>query len=426
MNTRALRRQSQVCQLYKSLAIHNPRTRNSLRTDGGLFRSGRQLVSQRRHATQPTLRATATLGTGQEQLAVPQVYTTSSTATSISNSSSAPTGSDISPVETACERIINDESIPKEEVILSVLEKCQILARQLIKPEDSQLKSKDGSAASALLEVEEPDPVKVVPKSDKISPAVQSTVNKISQTAYNLLLPHKCYVTPKILQKYVDLQYTLQKPETLPEMFYLYANKPIPELGSSPVKYRKPNPNKAANAVSLAVADRALQTAINAKALAVAMNIVGTTYATTASRRAKFIRKGLLPATGLAAAPVAAYTVATQFGLYQSSMDPQMATNMAFVGILAYLGFTTTIGVVAVTTANDQMDRVTWATGMPLRERWIREEERAAIDKIAGAWGFRQTWRRGEEEGQDWDTLREWIGRKGMVLDRSELMEGME
>ncbi len=103
-----------------------------------------------------------------------------------------------------------------------------------------------------------------------------------------------------------------------------------------------------------------------------------------------------------------------------------MATNVAFAGILAYVGFTATIGIVAVTTANDQMDRVTWATGMPLRERWLREEERAALDRVAGAWGFKEPRRRGEEEGGEWEELREFIGRRGMVLDRVELMEGME
>ncbi|KAA8566987.1 hypothetical protein EYC84_010078 [Monilinia fructicola] len=112
--------------------------------------------------------------------------------------------------------------------------------------------------------------------------------------------------------------------------------------------------------------------------------------------------------------------------MFQNTMEPGMATNIAFAGILAYMGFTATIGVVAVTTANDQMDRVTWAPGMPLRERWVREEERAAIDKVAGSWGFHEKWRRGEEEGKDWDRLRLWIGNKGMLLDAVELMEGME
>ncbi|KAK4999516.1 hypothetical protein LTR16_006973, partial [Cryomyces antarcticus] len=109
-----------------------------------------------------------------------------------------------------------------------------------------------------------------------------------------------------------------------------------------------------------------------------------------------------------------------------STMDPSHATGLAFAGILTYIGATATVGAVAVTTSNDQMDRVTWATGMPLRERWIREEERAAIDRVAGAWGFADAGRRGEEEGAEWEGLREWIGVRGMVLDRVELMEGME
>lgn len=103
-----------------------------------------------------------------------------------------------------------------------------------------------------------------------------------------------------------------------------------------------------------------------------------------------------------------------------------MATTVAFTGLLAYMAFTGTIGIVALTTANDQMERVTWAQGMPLRERWIREEERAAIDRVAQAWGFKETWRRGEEEGLDWDALRDWAGQRGMLLDAAELMEGME
>lgn len=103
-----------------------------------------------------------------------------------------------------------------------------------------------------------------------------------------------------------------------------------------------------------------------------------------------------------------------------------MSTQVAFVGIMAYVGFTSTIGFVAITTANDQMDRITWAVGIPLRERWLREDERALIDKVAGAWGFQEISRRGEEEGTEWQTLREWVGLRGMMLDRVELMEGME
>ncbi len=130
--------------------------------------------------------------------------------------------------------------------------------------------------------------------------------------------------------------------------------------------------------------------------------------------------------TGLALAPAAAYSLSSQLAAHQSTMDVSLARGVAFAGILAYVGFTATIGIVAITTANDQMDRVTWAQGMPLRERWLREEERAAIDRVAGAWGFRDVSRRGEEEGEEWEGFKEWVGLRGMVLDSVELMEGME
>lgn len=303
---------------------------------------------------------------------------------------------------------------------------CEIVAEQLVDQHGLPSKGKNGSAASALLEVEKPSAAKTNLGSTDVPSAVEKTIDQLSGLAHSVMTHPSVFITPKALERYVNIQANLQRPETLPEIFHLFAYKPIPEEGSAPIKFVPSRPHRAASAVPAFVADRALQIAIDTKQMGVAMNVVGESYATQAFRKAKFIRQALLPVTGLAAAPIAIYTVAAKFGLYQTSMDPQMATNMAFVGILAYLGFTTTIGVVVVTTANDQMDRVTWATGMPLKERWLREEERAAIDRIAGAWGFQQPWRRGEEEGQDWAELREWIGMKGMVLDRSELMEGME
>jgi hypothetical protein len=284
----------------------------------------------------------------------------------------------------------------------------------------------DGSAASALLSVDEPSSAKPAAISQKFSLLAQKYIDNLSSIAHSLLVHPLVFITPDILRLYVNLQSRLRKPETFPQIFSLYSSKPVPEEGSSPIKYIDQNPNKAANAVNSSVADQALQTAIETKQLVVAMDIIETTYARSAFRRAKFVRKGLFPVTGLAVAPIAAYAVAGQLSAYQTTMDPIVATNMAFAGILAYVGFTATIGIIAVTTANDQMDRVTWAQGMPLRERWLREEERAAIDKVAGAWGFREKWRRGEEEGEEWDGLREWIGRRGMILDRVDLMEGME
>jgi hypothetical protein len=107
-------------------------------------------------------------------------------------------------------------------------------------------------------------------------------------------------------------------------------------------------------------------------------------------------------------------------------MDVGPATWIAFSAIMAYVVFTSTMGVVALTTANDHMNRVVWIPGRPLRQRWLREEERAALDRVAAAWGFKDPLMRGQEEGEDWETLREILGMRGMILDKSDLMEGME
>lgn len=72
------------------------------------------------------------------------------------------------------------------------------------------------------------------------------------------------------------------------------------------------------------------------------------------------------------------------------------------------------------------MERITWVLGTPLYQRWLREEERAATEKVAKHWGHRERWRWGEEEGNEWRLLKRWAGVRGMVVDRVGLMEGME
>jgi hypothetical protein len=313
---------------------------------------------------------------------------------------------------------------PNEREIAYALQECELLANELVMEPKSVLIAKKSRAASALLSLDDSSSKKG--SSPKLPQSTQNTQQELSKLIYSVITHPPVFITPEVLNLYVRIQAKLKRPETFPEALGLYANKPLPEEGSNPIRYLNQNPDKVANAVPKPVADLALQTAIEAKQLVVAMDIIEFSYATKAFRRAKFVRKGLLPATGVAVAPIAAYTLASQLAVLQTTMETGMATNVAFAGMLAYVGFTSTIGVVAVTTANDQMDRVTWTPGLPLRERWIREEERAAIDKVAGAWGFREIWRRGEEEGEEWEALREWIGMKGMILDRTELMEGME
>jgi hypothetical protein len=106
-------------------------------------------------------------------------------------------------------------------------------------------------------------------------------------------------------------------------------------------------------------------------------------------------------------------------------MDISTATGIGIAGISGYFMVVGSMGMIAKLSAKDQMRRVTWAPGTPLRMRWLREEERAALDKIACAWGFKEPWRHGEESGPEWEGLREYMGYRQMILDRVEFMEGM-
>ncbi|KAI0436540.1 hypothetical protein F4803DRAFT_541886 [Xylaria telfairii] len=320
---------------------------------------------------------------------------------------------------------------PSEQDVGAALDVCDILATRFtddsVQPRLAHAISELHSTASTLLSLDDNAETSMQPPQLHEYPAeLRESIDSISAAAYSVMAYPPVSITPKLLKQYVQVQAKLGKPETLPTVFQLYASKPLPRKGSGPVTYTKQDPNRAASAIESEIIEVALDAAIATKNLDAAVGIIDNSYGTTAFVRSKLLRHGLLPLTTFAATPFAAYILASNFSGLQQAMDSATATNVAFVGILAYVGFTASIGMVALTTANDQMKRVTWAPGMALRKRWIREEERAALDKIACAWGFQEEWRQGEEEGADWDALREYIGQKGMVLDRTELMEGMD
>ncbi|KAJ9626537.1 hypothetical protein H2203_004170 [Taxawa tesnikishii (nom. ined.)] len=327
-------------------------------------------------------------------------------------------------VEELCNDILSDPGAPPAHPVLSALEEYTEITKVLLSSKDAptitrKTSSNNGATSALLSSVNTRQTQSSITKADLLS--------YISDNAYAILTHDPVFVTPAILNAYVNLQSLLEQPESFPEIFYLYANKPVPKpTRTQPVTYSQPNPAKPSGAIPPATVDKALDSAIRVHDLSLALGIVDTTYCTPAYKRSKFLRSALFPTMGLVLAPPAAYTLATRFSLLQTSMDPATATNIAMAGILTYMSAVGMVGYVALTTANDQMVRVTWATGLPLWERWVREEERAAVDKIAQAWGFKSMDRWGEEEGVEWAGLKEWIGMRGMVLDRVELMEGME
>ncbi|KAI1206489.1 uncharacterized protein F4807DRAFT_233108 [Annulohypoxylon truncatum] len=337
-------------------------------------------------------------------------------------------------IERSKSKVLTNRGIPSEADVDTALQACWVVADYImddtVQPQITHMVNELDSTASELLSLDRTSNSR--PSKSPETPSISMTAqvkqitDKISHNAYAVISHPPVFITPKLLEKYVKVQARLGKPETLPRVFQMYASKPMPRESKGSINYVKQNPNKVANAIDPAVIEKALDTAIENKNLDAAVAIIENSYATKAFVRNKLLRKGLVPGGTLAATPVAAYLLATSFSNIQNTMDATFATNIAFAGILAYVGFTGSLGMVALTTANDQMNRVTWAQGVPLRSRWIREEERAALDKIACAWGFQEKWRQGEEEGPDWDALREYISTKGMVLDRTELMEGME
>ncbi|KAI4861012.1 hypothetical protein F4820DRAFT_83346 [Hypoxylon rubiginosum] len=337
-------------------------------------------------------------------------------------------------LERSKSKVLSNRRIPPEADVSAALKACRVVADYImddaVQPQISHMVNELDSAASELLSLDSSASPQSSKSSDTtfaaITAQVKQIIDKISDTAYSVLSHPPVFITPDLLKLYVDIQARLGRPETLPRVFQMYASKPMPREAAGSISYVNQNPAKMANAIDSKVIERALDTAIEARNLDAAVGIIENSYAAKAFIRSKLVRQGVLPAGTFAATPIAAYILATNFSSLQSTMDGAAATNVAFVGILAYVGFTASIGLVALTTANDQMRRVTWAPGVPLRTRWMKEEERAALDKIACAWGFQEKWRQGEEEGGDWDALREYIGQKGMVLDRTELMEGMD
>ena len=332
-------------------------------------------------------------------------------------------------VDRVSKAFLAQQGIPSEEVAFDALRACaQADLKRIHDVEKHQ--DQAGATPSPLLDL---DPSKksgrqaagtlapLAAPSDSLR--AQDVVDKISAAAYTIISHPNVVITPKLLKAYVKIQAHFGKPETLPEVLELFAAKPTPQLSAGSIKYVSRNPGKTDNAVDKDIAESALDVAIEAKDLDAAIGIIESSYAATAFVRSKVLRGILLPATLLTLVPLAAVALAQQFSLFQDAMDQALASKIALAGMLAYAGFMASLGVVVVTTANDQMKRVTWTPGTPLRDRWMREEERAALDKVACAFGFSDKLRWGEEVGAEWDALREYVLRRSMILDSVELME---
>ncbi|KAL8688506.1 MAG: hypothetical protein Q9218_005604 [Villophora microphyllina] len=327
--------------------------------------------------------------------------------------------------------VLQSPSVPDTAVVEEALQACEGLAQVLVgdmRPAAQDTKSETTPASNLLsLEEDQGEPKTQSRKEPALTlVAKNAAVQLVSSTAYQIITDPKVFITPRILSMYITAQSLLGRPRSFPEILKLYTSKPVPKSGTTPIKFSTPNPKKPSAHIPLPIAHTALNAAMKIKDLPLCFDIIEHTVCAPAFRFSKFLRKAFIPVSGAVLAPFAIHQLASQLSVYQSAMDTELATNIFFGGIMAYVGFTATIGYVAITTSNDQMDRVTWASGTPLYERWMREDERVMIDRVAGAWGFKQRSKRGEETGPDWEGLRELVGMRRMILDRTELMDGME
>lgn len=324
------------------------------------------------------------------------------------------------------------DSVPSDDTVVKLLQKCQVIAETLVAREHDHQKQPssvardegNNNAISPLLDLEEQNTAKKRPTSSGNNE--KQIFNSVSKIVNEIVKDEKVFLSPDVLACYTKIQTLLKRADHFPEVFRLYAYKPAPEENTKPIKFRKANPTSVNNAVPSDLANMALDVAIKQRNLSLVLAIIDNTFCAPAFHRAKVFKKAGVPLGGLAVAPAGCYVIASWAAGLQNTMDPSMATGIAFAAGLAYVGGVSSIGVLAITTANDQMERVTWIPGIPLRHRWLREEERAAMDKVALAWGFKSVDFRGEEEGEEWEALKEFIGMRGMILDKTDLMPGMQ
>ncbi|ROW11511.1 hypothetical protein VMCG_00988 [Cytospora schulzeri] len=301
-------------------------------------------------------------------------------------------------VENARDQLLSHGGIPSEQDVLAALRQCDkaaSLVHDILAKHLSGTAAKSDTSASSLLSLDGSKAALTQSRDTKVSEAIDD----LSQVALDIVSQPTVLITPQVLDLYIETQARLGRVETLPHVLALYATKPKPRSSRGSLKYVKQSAGKAANAIDPDIVEKALDATIEAKNLDAAVGVIENTYATHAFGRAKLLKKALLPASVAVATPFAVYVLASNLSQLQDSLDQRTATVVATAGIMTYVGC------------------------IPLRERWIREEERAALDKVACTFGFSQSHRFGEEEGLEFQALREFILRKGMVLDRVELME---
>lgn len=405
-----------VCQLCASTPA---------RTTKQPFLNGAALTASRRPANIPILppsgaRWAATAANAKSNETTDAAKTKASPPAQAPREATAP--AEVAKIaEDTREKFLSIDGIPAEQLTTAALVSCLRAAKALhpvVKKAEAQ--SKASASRLAMLGAERTG------SRLPMDAQLRDAINRISYSAYGIITHPNVEMKREFLGLYVRIQEALGRPESLPAVFDLYATKRKPVLKNGEIQYVAQSPNSPSKAVEPDVADVALQIAIDARNLDAALGIIESSFAVTAFRRQKLIKYGTAPAIGLSTLPFGIFGLATAAATYwQNTFDITTATGIGVAGISGYFLTVGSLGMIAKLSYKDQMKRVTWTPGTPLRQRWMREEERAALDRVACAWGFKETWRHGEETGPEWEGLKEYMGYRGMLLDRVEFMDGM-
>ncbi|KAI9727488.1 MAG: hypothetical protein M1828_006430 [Chrysothrix sp. TS-e1954] len=427
-----------LCQSCRRAAQHHRLQLRNLTSTRPVTTSSQWKPSTQSHASSPS--SSTSTSSSRSEVAGGQKATSSPWKVS---SSSLDIG--LAEAQTLSDKVINNPGIPSEADALAALQAIESATERLVnlerpRPSPSTqgpaTPQRDSTATSTLLSLDaqtskatsKPAPKKPPMISDSL---FQARSSALSNLAYNLLTHPPVFISPALLKSYTTIHSLLTRPATFPEIFSLYASKPTPHLDpkSTTISYRTPTPsqkNRINTAIPIQHADTALATAIRTRSLPTSLSIISTTTSRPSFKRRRILTRASPFLAAIPLAPVAAAILASRMATYQTGMDAETFTSNAGMGVLAYMGVVGALGYTALTSANDQMRRVTWVVGMPLWERWVREEERRMLDLVVGAFGFRDRRRWGEEEGVEWNVLKEFAGVRGMIVDKVELMEGME
>jgi hypothetical protein len=328
--------------------------------------------------------------------------------------------------QTLGDNVLNSLTVPSEDDVLGSLVLIKYAGLQLNSGSsvaETKARTASSSVASTVHEASDGGQLSQPLKSEDPQ---RITTRLLSMLAYKIIKHPPVFISTSLLEAYVQAQISLHKLDTIPEIFDLYAHKPVPTPNSSPITYTIPKPSRANLAIPQELANKALDLAIEQKKLPLALDIISSSFGTPAYRRQRFLRKAMPLVTGLSLSPLVALSLARTWAEQSVTLEAAKDAPLAALGIMTYIGVCSSLGWFALAGYNDHMERVSWIPGTPMRTRWVREDERAAADKVSMAWGFKEKSKRGFEGGQEWEWIKMWCGDRGMRLDAAELMEGME